>query len=65
MASYVSDYTQFMSGLLEQHPEWVADQLAGRAQFWDKEIDLDEQRRLREAREANRPYPYDVNFKPR
>lgn len=62
METYVSDYTHFMRGLLDQHPEWAEDQLVGRSLFWDKKIDFEEQRRLREAREANKPYPYDVNY---
>jgi hypothetical protein len=65
MALYVSDYTKFMRGLLEQHPEWAEDQLVGRSLFWDKKIDLSEQQKLRESKEANRPYPYDVNFEKR
>lgn len=43
-------------------PSGLEDQLVGRALLWDTKIDLDEQARLNESKEANRPYPYDVNF---
>lgn len=65
METYVSEYTQFIKGLLEQHPEWAEDQLVGRSLLWDKKVNLEEQRRLRESKEAPKPYPYDVNFKQR
>lgn len=64
MALYVSEYTKFIREQLEQHPEWAEDQLYGRALLWDKKIDLCEQQKLRESKEDNRPYPYDVNFEP-
>lgn len=62
METYVSEYTHFIRGLLEQHPEWAEDQLHGRSLLWDKKIDFEEQQRLREASVANKPYPYDVNY---
>ena len=45
-----------------KHPEWAEDQLVGRALLWDRKIDLNEQKEIRESSESNRPYPYDVNF---
>lgn len=62
MASYESEHTKFMRTMLAQHPEWVEDQKVGRALLWDRKLDLAEQKTLREVREANRGYPYDVNF---
>lgn len=62
---YESEYTVFMRDMLKQHPEWAEDQLVGRALLWDKKIDLAEQERLLESKEANRAYPYDVNFEKR
>ena len=62
---YESEYTVFMRDMLKQHPEWAEDQLVGRALLWDKKIDLSVQQMLRESKEDNRPYPYDVNFEPR
>jgi len=59
MALYESDHTKFMREMLSKHPEWAEDQLVGRALLWDRKIDLEEQKRIRESREANRSYPYD------
>lgn len=64
MALYESEHTKFMRAMLAQHPEWVEDQKVGRALLWDRKIDLGEQQTLREASEANRSYPYDMNFEP-
>ena len=62
MPAYESEHTKFMRAMMAQHPEWAEDQKAGRALLWDHKMDLGEQKTLREAREANRGYPYDVNF---
>lgn len=35
-SGYVSDHTKWIDEQLEQHPEWVADQKAGRALWWEK-----------------------------
>ena len=50
LETYVSDYTQFINGLLEQHPEWAEDQLVGRSLLWDKKVDFDELRRFAQSR---------------
>lgn len=62
MARYESEHTQFMRTMMEKNPEWARDQLAGLGLLWEKKVSLAEQARLRESAEANRPYPYDVNF---
>lgn len=62
MAIYESEHTKFMREMLTSHPEWAEDQLVGRALLWDRKIDPAEQKTIREASEANRAYPYDVNF---
>lgn len=62
MALYESEHTKFMREMMLKHPEWAEDQLVGRALLWDREIDLNEQEALRQSNEANRSYPYDVNF---
>jgi hypothetical protein len=36
MAQYESDLTKFMRRYLEQHPEELASQAAGRGAWWDK-----------------------------
>lgn len=62
MAIYESEHTKFIREKLMKHPEWAEDQLVGRALLWDRKIDLNEQKEIRESSEPNRPYPYDVNF---
>jgi hypothetical protein len=62
MALYESEHTIFMREMMKQHPEWAEDQLVGRSLLWDRKIDLAEQKALKEAKDKNRPYPYDVNF---
>jgi hypothetical protein len=62
MAIYESEHTKFMRDMLTKHPEWAEDQLVGRALLWDRKVDLAEQKAICESSEANRSYPYDVNF---
>lgn len=62
METYESPHTIFMREMHEKHPEWAAEQVAGRALLWDRKIDREEQKRLREARDSRRAYPYDVNY---
>ncbi|WP_300450702.1 DUF3460 family protein [Accumulibacter sp.] len=64
MALYESDHTKFMREMMARHPEWLADQRQGRAIWWDRKVDLDEEKARRESTEAPRSYPYDVNFEP-
>ena len=65
MALYESEHTIFMRERMAKHPEWAEDQLTGRALLWDRKADLSEQKAIRESREMNKSYPYDVNFDPR
>jgi len=45
--TYVSEYTQFIEGVLEKNPELKQGQIDGRALLWDKEpINLDERSRI-------------------
>lgn len=37
--AYVSEFTQFMRGFLEQNPELPQQQIDNRATWWDREID--------------------------
>jgi hypothetical protein len=62
MALYESEYTKFQREMLAKHPEWAEDRLTGRALLWDRKVDLTEQTKYLESKEANRAYPYDVNF---
>ena len=61
-SGYVSDHTKWIDEQLEQHPEWVADQKAGRALWWDKKQDVDTTQRNLESKVPHKSYPYDVNF---
>jgi hypothetical protein len=62
MALYESDHTKFMREMMVEHPEWAEDQRRGRAIWWDRKVDLNEQKACRESNEPHRSYPYDVNF---
>ena len=62
MALYESEHTRFMREMLAEHPEWVEDQRRGRAIWWDRKVDPEDLKKRREDSEAQRPYPYDVNF---
>ena len=61
-SSYVSDHTKWINEQLEKNPEWVVDQKAGRALWWDKKQEVDTTSRNAESKVAQKPYPYDVNF---
>ena len=63
MALYESEYTLFMREMLARNPQWIEGQRVGRAIFWDKKSNMNEDKAHRESREAHRSYPYDVNFK--
>ena len=58
MALYESDFTKFMRGFLEKHPEEVIRQREGRAQWWDKPQDLTVQRQVAADRVPNKAYYY-------
>jgi hypothetical protein len=60
--AYESDYTKFMREWLQQHPEELAVQKAGRELWWDRgNRDLDEQARLAAAKVPQKSYYYDAN----
>ncbi len=60
--SYVSDHTKWMNEQLANNPEWVEDQKAGRALWWDKKQDVGTTQANAESKVVQKPYPYDVNF---
>lgn len=62
MALYESEHTKFMREALAKHPEWSEEQRQGRAIWWDKKVDMNEQKAGLASREVHRSYPYDVNF---
>ncbi|KZE34352.1 hypothetical protein AVW16_06545 [Crenobacter luteus] len=55
---YQSDFTRFMNGFLEQNPQVDSQRRELRLTWWDRKLDLDEQRRFKEARVPQKPYVY-------
>lgn len=58
MPGYESDVTRFIRELIEKNPALADDQRRARARWWDKPVDMEEQRRYREARVPVRGYYY-------
>jgi len=56
--SYESDITRFIRELKAKSPDIERQQREGRAIWWDKELDPDEQRRFRESRVEQQAYVY-------
>lgn len=55
---YKSDVTQFIDELRTRKPTLEAEQRAGRALLWDKQLDRQAQADWREARVPQQPYVY-------
>ena len=55
---YKSDITSLIEEMKAKKPTLEAEQLAGRAIFWDKPVDRDAQAGYGEARVAQQPYVY-------
>jgi len=55
---YKSDVTQFIDQLRAQRPTLEAEQRAGRALLWDRQIDREAQAEWRAARVPQQPYVY-------
>ncbi|WP_028536760.1 DUF3460 family protein [Paludibacterium yongneupense] len=55
---YVSEFTKFMDEYLEQHPAVDSERRELRLKLWDTTLDLDDQRRWKESRVAQKPYVY-------
>jgi len=56
--SYESDHTKFMREFLENNPELKEKRIAARSVWWDKELDLEEQKRFKESKDPMKPYVY-------
>lgn len=56
--SYRSDITDFIESLKERDPGLEARQRAGRARYWDKELDPEVLEAFRQAQVAQKPYVY-------
>jgi hypothetical protein len=55
---YQSDATQFIQSLKSERPQLEAEQRAGRALLWDKNVDRDAAKAFDEARVAQQAYVY-------
>ncbi|POZ63108.1 DUF3460 family protein [Chromobacterium alticapitis] len=55
---YQSEFTKFMNGFLEQHPEVDSERRELRLTLWDREVSLDDQRRWKESSVPQKPYVY-------
>lgn len=55
---YQSDFTAFMNGFLEQNPQVDAERRELRLTWWERNLDLDDLRRWKESRVAQKPYVY-------
>ncbi|MFO1274249.1 MAG: DUF3460 family protein [Rubrivivax sp.] len=60
---YVSEVTQFIDQLKAQRPTLEAEQRAGRALLWDKQLDREAQAEWRAARVPQQPYVYQTKTK--
>lgn len=58
---YRSDTTNFINDLKKQNPELPAEQLAGRALLWDKNVNAEVWEDLNAARIEQKPYVYQTN----
>jgi hypothetical protein len=55
---YNSDVTQFISDLKQKKPDLEAQQRAGRAIWWDKQVNREAWDEFRAAQVAQKPYVY-------
>jgi hypothetical protein len=55
---YESDHTKFMRELMAQQPHLADEQKKGRAMWWDKALDKDEQAQFKASRVAQQAYVY-------
>ncbi|MFY9514547.1 MAG: DUF3460 family protein [Rubrivivax sp.] len=58
---YKSDVTAFIEALKAKKPTLEAEQRAGRALLWDRDIDRQAQSEWRDARVAQQPYVYQTS----
>ncbi len=58
---YTSEITQFIEEMKAKKPTLEAEQSAGRALLWDRDIDREEQAEFGAARVAQLPYVYQTS----
>ena len=54
-----TEFTQFISAFLKNHPEVVDDQRKGWNIYWDKAVDLDALEQAKEDHVPEKPYHYE------
>jgi len=57
---YESEHTKFMRQLMQLHPEYEEDQRKGRELWWDRPVDLEEERRFRQSGVPQLGYVYQI-----
>ncbi len=60
---YTSDATQFIDALKAKKPTLEAEQRAGRALLWDKQLDRSQLDEQGQAKVAQQPYVYQTQVK--
>ena len=61
---YVSDHTKFIAEMKSKDPGIEEGQRRGRAIYWDKRIDLDEEKRFHQSEVAQPAYAYQNSVGP-
>ena len=61
---YTSEITSFIDGLKEKKPTLEAEQRAGRAIWWDKNLNLADEADYSDARVPQQPYVYGTSSHP-
>jgi hypothetical protein len=55
---YQSEFTRFMTDYLQKNPQVESQRQELRLTWWDRKVDLEDQRRWRESRVPQKPYVY-------
>lgn len=58
-SGYVSEFDLFLNAFLEEHPDVIREQRKGWKIYWDKKVDLDEQKMFEEDALPMPPYQHD------
>ena len=61
---YISDHTKFIAEMKSKDPAIEEGQRRGRAIYWDKRIDLDEEKRFQQSEVAQPAYVYQNSVGP-
>jgi hypothetical protein len=56
--NYESEATRFIRDFLKKNPEVIDKQQKARATWWDRPQDLEQRKRLEQARVPKKPYEY-------